>query len=132
MSIQWMSPSDGSVQTKGEVFEVEFDQNVDTDPPQGVATLQFSNSEGGYFTTCQGLAGGGPLRAEPVPWDARDVGFVVHQAAQYQEVWARGAVFADQGLVGPPVYVSNVVHFPKPLKEGLEMGEGEAPEERPR
>ncbi len=128
MSIQWVSPQSGEVQTKGETFPADFDQEVGTEPPQGTATLQFSNSETGLFTTCQDFSGGGPLRAEPVPWDARDAGFTI-SAKQFQEVWARAAVYADGST---PTYISDAIHLPKPLKEGLEMGEGEAPETRPR
>jgi len=101
--IRFIAPPSGSMVPKGSPFQAEFEQQAQGEPGQGLACLQFAQSESGPWQVCQSAAG--PLRCVPQPWSAQDAAFQV-QATLHQSIWARCGVWEEMPL-GDPLYASN-------------------------
>jgi hypothetical protein len=109
--VRLVSPPHDSMLPKGEPFIAVALQQVQSSAGQGAATLQFSNSPDGPWTTCQPDAGA--VRANAVPWDARDAGFTV-PAALYAKAWVRVGIWYGQGggvPAGTPDLASDPVRW---------------------
>lgn len=122
--LRLVTPATGALLITGQPFSVHFDQEGLSG--DGASTLQFSNSEGGPWTTCQPNAG--PLQAPVVQWTAQNPSYQIDGCVLTgPTVWARGGVWADQGVQGPPLWASNAARWnPK------EVGGGGEPPGRPR
>lgn len=108
-------PADGSRQQRGVVFPLSWAQQFQAGVGGSVATIQQSPHPDGPWETCEGFGQGGAIEANPVPWDARDTSYTLPEVRQWGATCVRVAIFADQGLTGPPVHVSPPVHYLKPL-----------------
>jgi hypothetical protein len=106
-----VAPPAGAKLPKGEPQTMGLSQQVHVPPfpPQGMAMLQFSNSENGPWTLAAELGEGGPVESERTPWDGRDQTWSM-QFAMNKPRWVRAAVWEDS-FGEPPFLVAENPRF---------------------